>query len=245
MVTKTNLAEVKTVLKKLFDGFDTEPTEFGIVSHPFTNSIGVNIKTKDGFSIGDLREPDVKAQWRKEWFNKIDAMGIKDIESMFYMGINKPYLLTVLMFCRPFMKNSLFSELLADAWVRSENPNGDVNVDITTLIEWFKDANKDALMEPEDKEYFENLPDTITVYRGVSKGRNKYGLSWTDSKEKAEWFRDRWKNFDEENERYLMTATIPKKYALCYFNTRDEMEVVVDTDALFSDDSIKIHYEYI
>lgn len=100
-------------------------------------------------------------------------------------------------------------------------------------------------MEPEDLEYYNNLPDTITIYRGVSKGRNPYGLSWTDNREKAEWFRDRWENLDKNKERFLMTATIPKEYVLCYFNTRDEHEIVVDTDKLFADKNIKIIKEYI
>lgn len=226
--SKTNLSEVKEVLKELFDDFDATVGDFGIVSHPFTNTPIVKLSSRPNEKF-NLMDPEVIELWRKDVFNRIDALGIKDIREVFFGWINKPFLLLTLMLCRPYLKNSLFSELLANAWIRSEMPNVDNSVDIDTLIEWFKEADKDKLMEQEDKEFWDNIPDEIILYRGVGTIGNPDGLSWTDSREKAEWFRDRWEKLDKANKRYILTANVPKEYILCCFNSRNEREYIVDT----------------
>ena len=44
------------------------------------------------------------------------------------------------------------------------------------------------MMDKEDRETFDSLPEEFMVYRG---GEHEH-MSWTLSKEKAEWFRDRY-----------------------------------------------------
>lgn len=86
-------------------------------------------------------------------------------------------------------------------------------------------------MTEEDYLYYNNLPSEIEVFRGVSKGRVELGLSWTDNREKAIWFMERFKG-KKMGEQKLLKATIRKDDVLAYFNTRNEQEIVVDVFAI-------------
>ena len=76
-------------------------------------------------------------------------------------------------------------------------------------------------MTKDDYEYYKNLPDKIKIYRGVAKGRNPKGISYTDKKETAEWFMNR---FGKDG--YLIEKEVDKKDIAAYFNTRGEKEIV-------------------
>ena len=151
-----------------------------------------------------------------------------------YMMIRTPYKLAFLKYAKDYMSKKDFSEYLADAWVGSENPNQDINVSIPTLYRWYKNASKKDLMVEEDYEYFLNLPDEITVYRGVGKNRNPKGLSWTDDYNKAVWFANRW-----NNKGYILKGKIKKENVLAYFNTRDEKELVCYIDNIYDLETIE------
>ena len=69
----------------------------------------------------------------------------------------------------------------------------------------------------------EDLPETITVYRGLQRNASTEALSWTLDKNVAEWFANR---FDNNGE--VIKATINKKYIFAYINGRGEKEVVLD-----------------
>ena len=148
-----------------------------------------------------------------------------DVSKLFAMT-NEPYRLTMLKYTKEYMDIETFSNCLEYAWVSSENPNGDVNCHLPEIIRWFKTANKKYLMDEEDYKVWANLPETITVYRGVAIGRKANGLSWTPDYKKAEWFAHRYDT--EKKKGYVKKATIPKEYTLAYFNTRNEDEIVVD-----------------
>ena len=70
-------------------------------------------------------------------------------------------------------------------------------------------------MNEDELEYFINLPEEFVVYRGVSPGRKKNGLSWTKNKNKAEWFMHR---FETNNEKgYLLSGIVLKKRCVSIF----------------------------
>ena len=121
------------------------------------------------------------------------------------------------------------SKILGDAWVRSENPNGDANVSKRELLSMFKQADKKALMTEEDYKRWESLDDTLTVYRGVTShnAKNIKALSWALDEKTAEWFAHR---FDENGTIY--EAQINKKDVYAYFGERGESEVIVDPKGL-------------
>lgn len=225
---KTNIDEIRDTTMLLFDAVPITEVGgalegLGVCQHPFTTSTTILKPHKD--TILDLTNPLDKAVYRKQVFDVIKKSDLAHC----YLMIQTAWKMTWFKFCSPYMSAKDFARYLKQSWQQEENPNQDTNVSCTEAIKYFKQANKKYLMEPEDKAYYDNLPTTLTVYRGVSPGREKYGLSWTADKEKAEWFKAR---FEHDEPGVLLTATIPKKHAICYINDRDEKEIVVDVFAI-------------
>ena len=112
------------------------------------------------------------------------------------------------------------AELIHSVWIGSENI-------WQHLAEWkvmLKEYREElrSTMDEEDTLVFNSLPETITVYRGYQKGKNKSGISWTLDKEKAEWFGGRF-----SKEKLFATKTIKKDKVLFYSNQRGEQEIVI------------------
>lgn len=189
-----------------------------MASHPFTNSIYACSKTR----ILILTNPEDYNEWESKLFNLIDRT--ESVIKLFFL-VNKPYLLTVLKFVKPYLSLADFSNILSYAWTSSENPNKDVNVNINTLIKWFKEADKLSLMDKEEYIIYQNLPNELVLYRGISTKSNPKGISWTRNLETAKWFANR---FSISNN-YILKAKVTKKDILCYFNSRNEDEVIINT----------------
>ncbi len=223
MLKLTNLEQVKEVCKILFLSVPIKPLIAGICSHPFTNSIIVpNMTSKNIENYLDLTKKDDYKKWKESTFKRID--NFNNAESIFYFT-NKPYRLTLFKYCNEYLNLHDFSEILKYCWITSENPNDDINVSINELIRYFRKADKHILMNEEEYKIWEELPDKFIIYRGISNHHNPKGLSWTENKNVAEWFMNRWKNPDN----YLLQATVKKEDCLCYFNERNEDEIVVDS----------------
>jgi len=83
-------------------------------------------------------------------------------------------------------------EVLGDLWIDSENIGEDKKLwkfCLTTGPE----KDKEFFMSEEDRDVFRKLPETFKVYRGYVPRKNKTGLSFTLSKDKADWFANRYK----------------------------------------------------
>lgn len=226
----TDLQAVKQVAKSLFNAVPLEPhPKFGaiVLSHPFTESGIVMLPSKGNSEpkMTDITEnKEDFEEWKRWYFSRIDnAPSIHKI----FTFVSKAYRLTFLKIAKPYIDKKEFSELFAEAWVSSENPNMDVNVSRKEAVKWFKEADKKHLMDKDEYKVWEDLPETFVVYRGVGHKRTPYGLSWTTHLETAEWFANRW-----GTNGYIEEATIEKKHALAYFNGRNEDEVVVDVFAI-------------
>ena len=235
MKTETNLDAIKETSKLLFNAVPIEESEFSIVIHPYVNSLyNFNPETRKLtiYGSGAMTDYDIgEAPWfpyKEKLFEFLDAGDIYRILGM----VNSGWKMTWFKYCSQFMNQKDFGELLAYCWVQQENPNQDANVSRQEAVEYFREAKKRYLMEPEDYKVYKSLPDVVTVYRGVAKGRERYGLSWTANRDKAEWFQTRFKG-----DNYLLKADVPKQSILAYFNTRDEDELVVDVFSIM--DKIK------
>ena len=161
-------------------------------------------------------------------------MKAQDIYEL-YMMINKPYRLTFLKYIRLYIDIPIFSELLRESWISMENPNTDPNFNNSTLIQCFKYCDLQYLMDENDYIFFKNMPDEITVYRGIT-DQNKYSvraLSWTINPDVAEWFA---KRFNSKG--IIYHTTIPKKYILAYFSDRNEEEVIIDINKIKNKDIV-------
>lgn len=222
MPKATNEAAIRSFTKVFARAVDIDKNSL-LISHPFTSAC---MTVDDNGKLVDLRKDDDY----KKWLLGLDALIDRTpVPTLFSVYINDAWRLTWLKYVKSHLSKQDFSEYLGSAWVQAENPNMDANVKIPTLIKWFRNADKTALMSEEDYRVYESLPDSITLYRGVSVGRKRYGLSWTRNREEAEWFKGR---FEHENKKgTLLTATVPKDLCLCYFNSRGEKEVVLDVCA--------------
>ena len=221
----TDIEELKSFSKKFFDMGHREPDEkFGMfMSHTYTNSTACFSQKKQ--QMLNLLDDEDFAQWRAEVFEAIDRQS--KIVGL-YMMINDPYKLLWVYMAAYCMSEKDIAEYWADAWVRSENPNQDVNVPLENAVEAFKMSDEKHLMTKEDYKVFKAIPETITLYRGVMKGHAVDGLSYTADKKNAIWFALRHNKGDSK----LIEITVPKDYVLAYFNTRDEDEYVVDVPRL-------------
>lgn len=224
MRNETDLNRVKWVAKQLVM-IEPHLTEFSpvVVQHPFTSSGMVAIPSDEGIKHVDItKSPEELVSWQNYMKAQID-----EAKSAYhiYMMTNKPYSMTFLKFAKPHLSQKDFSEILADAWIYSENPNLDKNFKQKELLQMFKDAAPHILMDKDEQKQLVELDDTVTVYRGVTtyNAKNIKALSWTLEQKTAEWFANR---FGEDGTVY--ESQIPKQHIYALLNGRGESEVIVD-----------------
>lgn len=230
MLKESNLPEIKKTAKAfLYMPIElTELDPFLAVTHPvFETAIFGDIVNGENVIINLLSDEEGKKRVLKKYERMIDNA---EAPYKVYSLIRKSYRLTFIKYIKQHLSKSDFSDLLADAWVSSENPNQDANVKIPMLISWFKQADKKALMTDKEYEVYSSLPSTVTVYRGVAVGRNPKGLSWTANLSTAEWFSNRFNTDTKKG--YIQKATVSKSKVFAYFNSRNEDELVVDTKGI-------------
>jgi hypothetical protein len=210
-------------------------TEFSplIIEHPMFSS-GIIYSTSKNNMVDITENEDDLAFIRDEISNTINKyLSVECIR----MLITKQYRFVFFKYIRRYLSRKDFAVLLAKTWVESENPNQDANVDSLMAISWFKIADKNFMMSEDELNVFNNLPENLTIYRGVGVGRKKMGLSWTENYIKAVWFAGRFNRDGKQG--YVLKAEINKNGILAYFNSRNEDELVVDTMYLKNIETIK------
>ena len=221
---ETNLEGVKAMARTLLYT-DINKTAYSpmIVQHPFTNT-GFTMVMRNGTPqcIDITADSNALHEWRQMVCEQIDSA-----KSAFeiYMMTNKPYGMTFLKYSAHHLSKKDFSQILADAWIRSENPNDDPNLSQAKLLSLFQSAEPSHLMSQDELNTLNDLDSTVTVYRGVTSfnAKNVKALSWTLDRNVAEWFASR---FDEDGTVYQ--AQIDKPHIYAYFDGRNESEVIVD-----------------
>lgn len=223
--TKTDLQRVKTLAKALLF-MEPETTEYSpvVIHHPFASSGIVAVKDADGgLKIGNILESqeDIR-QWRKLVAEIIDES--KEVCEI-TRHITKPYILGFVKYAAPMLSGEDYAKVLADAWIRSENPNNDPNLSRGKLLSMFKAADPTVLMDADERARLDELDETVTVYRGVRSSRpgGVKALSWTLDQNIAQWFADR---YGRQGTVYV--AKIDKKHIHALFQGRNESEVIVD-----------------
>ena len=225
----TDLAGLKRFAKTLLH-LEIQKTKMSplVVKHPFTDSGIVGIQATDGhLSIANLVDSKKDLQtWRKQATETIDQA---ESPYQVFMLITKPYLLGFLKFAKPYLSNEDFTQMLADAWIRSESPNDDPNLSKTKLLALFKAADPKILMSEEERTRLRDLENPVTVYRGVTSynAKNVKALSWTLDENVAQWFAHR---YGEHGTVYQ--AQIRKEDIYAFFTGRNESEVIVDPKQL-------------
>ena len=165
----------------------------------------------------------LKEQVEKQIDTAEDVFGV-------YHLMTKSYLLAFLKYAEPYLSREDFSKMLADIWIRTEAPNLDPNFKQKELLDLFRQSKQEEMMTEDEIETLRSLPETVSVYRGVSSynaGKAK-ALSWTLDQKVAQWFANR---FGENGTVY--EAEISKEHILALFKGRNEWEVIVEPDHLF------------
>jgi hypothetical protein len=100
------------------------------------------------------------------------------------------------------------------------------------LLENERRPFREYCMTPYERRVFRNLPQTLTVYRGMTVAEfesRDFGISWTLSKRTAEFFAFKYMRNGSTHEMPKMVhkINVDKKFAFAYFRGR-EREVLVD-----------------
>lgn len=225
---KTNLDKIKEKSKVLFDAVSFEDANDCMddflkglfISHPYTNS-PIVVNPKDNTFVNLVEDKNAQIIFRNFIFKEIDKS--EDCFHILFL-LNKPYYLYWFKTIRHYLSQEDYAKILKEVWTLSENPNMDVNVPVEISLEFFINCNMNYLMDEKEKEFYNDLPNNLTLYRGVSKDRNPYGLSYTTNFDKAEWFSKRF----TKTEDYIITLEVKKEDCLCYINSRDEQEIVLN-----------------
>lgn len=215
---KTDLNAVKDIAKA-FLYMEIGETAFSpmVVQHPIFES-GIQYSKETGEMLDITNNEDNLEKIRQEYKAQFD---ICNNATEVYILVRRSYHLTFLKFIKEYLSKEEFCDLLADAWVNSENPNQDANVSNALAAKWFKQADKSYLMNENEQKVYSELPDEFIIYRGVGIGREPRGLSWTRNKDTADWFAHR---FDRDGKiGYVQAAMIKKSNVLAYFDNEDEI----------------------
>lgn len=236
-------AEIQTDIKKIRDMaitflyIDIAPTTVPfIATHPFTDSWYTAIPeggSSRDLKLIDLHDEKLQLEWRIALREKIEKCSYDDIILM----LNKSYLLCFLKETQNYISDADLAETLRGVWTSIENISNDINVKSNEIVSMFKRADKNILMNEEDKSVFDAFGEEVTLYRGVTSynKKNKKALSWTLDYKKALWFATRYTS----NEHEIWEITVPKKSVLCYFDSRGEKEVIINPGNL--NGKIKVH----
>ena len=131
--------------------------------------------------------------------------------------------------------DKIYWQMVSDCYTRSNLAHSHMHIILDYLND--KRPDKDYLMDEEEREFFINLPDEVTIYRGCTKKEIRSGnfrISWTLDKKVAEFFAYTYINPIHEvrseekdiSKFDVIEKTVSKKDLLCYFGGREEAEVL-------------------
>ena len=202
---KTQFDEIKQSALRLLN-MPVTHAEAGFVNHPFVPADASD--NEFDLYLNSAREKISNASTLVEIFSTVTPLYLP----LFFRTSSKQLSLED------------YSKCLATMWRLLEFPNTNVFVSVEDFIEMFNDADKNFLMDEEELEIYNNLPEEIVVYRGINEHGSVDALSWTLDKEQAEWFANRFEMFGIAGSVYQ--ANIKKEYVLAYISR--EKEAVID-----------------
>jgi hypothetical protein len=133
----------------------------------------------------------------------------------------RPYRLNAFMKINHKFSDKEYWKNLNSIWTDSENI-------YQNIFSWKHLLNsdrkcKESFMSKGDLKFFKNLPETLTIYRGCTKGLNENGYSYTTERTQAEWFANRFRN----GEAKVVELKVKKKDVFAYTNSRSENEIII------------------
>lgn len=147
------------------------------------------------------------------------ALTREDYEEALLLHVTRPYRSIFFDMFADKMSDQEYWRLAGRLWIDQENPEDFPD-------EWkarftAERPEKHHIMTESEREAFDALPDTFTIYRGGPEAKRDV-LSWTTDLKTARWFADRYKGGHP-----VWRSTIAKTDALALWLGRGESEVVV------------------
>ena len=196
---------------------------FLVVGHPFAQQNPVMLNIDGDMKFFNLTDK----KGNKDYLKTLSKMFAKfSSEGLFFL-VRTPFKFDWLNMCKPYLHPDTFTELFAKTWAHVEFPNTST-IPPETLIEWFKEAKKEQLMDENNLAAYHQLPEELTLYRGVPKNGVVFGLSWTTDLKTAQFF----KNRTGERGGKIYSAVVPKSAVVAFYGDREEQEVVLDVFAV-------------
>lgn len=209
--------DLDTIKDKAVQLIYTEPKAeegFNVCEHPYISTPVIeSAYTNKVFNL--FHDTEEYHHWREQL--KEDILVRKNACSVFAL-LRPAYRMDFFKNVNQYLSGKDFSQILADCWAA----HGGKDVSVKELVRWFNKADKAYLMSKREYKVYSELPEQITVYRGAAE-QNKYGLSWTLNKRVAFWYAEKYEN----QESYVYGCTVDRRDILCYFDTRNEAEVII------------------
>lgn len=198
-----------------------EPIEdSGFCKHPYiSNSIILLPDTNESFNI--FQDIEKYCIWQEAFTENIRHMRNSYSIACLIKSYYKPVFFESIKEC---LSEKDFAEILSNYWASF----GITGMPKTKFLSWFQEANKSYLMDKGERKVFDALPKEVTIYRGVDNPEYKYGFSWTLDKKVAQWFANR----NESKRAYVYECIVDKEDLICYFEIRNEKEVIIDPETL-------------
>lgn len=221
-VEKTDIINVRHMALLLLHT-PMRPTPIDIlVGHPFATTwvTLINDLESKQSKVLDLRDPNDLQTWLDNMTARINTVNLENILHL----IRPPYILFYLKLARDYISDQDLGHALSQHWSSIESISSDPNVSLTEIQTMFKSASKLSLMSEKERVALHQMPDQVTLYRGVTAMNQKqYGaLSWTLDKNIARQFALRFKS----DYAAIWKITVPKRKILCYFD-RGEQECIM------------------
>jgi len=184
-----------------------------VVKHPlyFCLSVTRELSRRNSWANGEFREKQqrlAEAQGKDDWVGAIWC----------HEG---PYRVRAMLQYQENLTDKQYWQTLRKLWMDSENIWQNRNQWVRLLRS--NRAGKSTLMTRKELAKLNSLPDKITVWRGCTK-RNKDGVSWTLSEDKANFFAYR---FGKTGQEFVRKRVVRKQDVLAYFADRKEFEVLI------------------
>ena len=217
---RTNLYKIKDIAIQLIYTKPEPIEELNFCMHPYiSNFVIIPLDTNEPFKL--FQDIEKYHLWQEVFTEDIrqrkNAYSIACLIKTYY----RPVFFEA---SKEYLSGKDFAKILADYWVAY----GIMDAPKTEFLSWFREADKSYLMSKREQKKFNALPEKVTIYRGVNNPEYKYGFSWTLDKRIVYWFANRYEN----KESYVYECTVDKKDLVCYFEIRNEKEVIIDPNVL-------------
>ena len=189
-----------------------------LVSHPFLDYVMTIIPGKNGPEHVNVLEGDGEKRFREHIVKQLQKK--EDVIEILLL-LSKAYRFTFLKHIQGDLSADDLGKCLKFIWCGNEYTNIDDIFTKKQLVGLFSRSAKNTLMNKEERLVFDELPERVRIYLGTTSLNIKdlKVLSWTLSKERAEWYAGRFKD-EVQN---VFEAEIPKDGVLAYFSIDEEI----------------------